>query len=100
MRYWEDMINNRAKLYALIWQYLSQESKAEVKKHEDFEIIKSNRDVQRLWEKIEETQKVFTISIIAAVIKKTARKEYQLMHQGVYESIITYKEHFDIALKA
>jgi hypothetical protein len=100
MRHWEDMINNRAELYALIWQYLSQESTAEVKKHEDFEIIKSNRDVQRLWEIIEETHKVFTISIIAAVIKKTARKEYQLMHQGAYESIITYKEHFDIALKA
>jgi hypothetical protein len=26
MRHWEDMINNRIKLYAPIWQYLSQES--------------------------------------------------------------------------
>jgi hypothetical protein len=100
MRHWEDMINNRAKLYALIWQYQSQESIAEVKRHQDFEIIKENRDVQRLWEIIEETHKVFTISRIAAMIKKTFRKEYQLMHQGPYESIITYKEQFDIALKA
>jgi hypothetical protein len=100
MRHWEDMINNRAKLYAMIWQYLSQESIAEVKRHTDYEVNKTNRDVQRLWEIIEETHKVFTISRIAAVIKKTARKEYQLMHQGAYESIITYKEQFDIALKA
>jgi hypothetical protein len=70
MRHWEDMLNNRAKLYALIWQYLSQESIAEVKRHQDVEVIKANRDVQRLWEIIEETHKVFTISRIAAIIKK------------------------------
>jgi hexokinase len=73
---------------------------AEVKRHADYELIKTNRDVQRLWEIIEETHKVFTISQIAAVIKKTACKEYRLMHQGPYENIITYKEHFDTALKA
>jgi hypothetical protein len=56
--------------------------------------------VEKLWQTIQETHKVFTISRIAAVIKKTARKEYQLMHQGPYKSIITYKERFDIALRA
>jgi hypothetical protein len=45
MRHWEDMINNRAKLYALILQYLSQESMAEVKRHTDYEVIKTNRDM-------------------------------------------------------
>jgi hypothetical protein len=45
MRHWEDMLNNRAKLYALIWQYLSQESIAEVKRHQDFEVVQANRDV-------------------------------------------------------
>jgi hypothetical protein len=92
MRHWEDMNNNRAKLYALIWQYLSQESMAEVKRHDDYKVIKTNRNVQKMWEIVKETHKVFTISQITAVIKKTARKEYQLMHQGAYESIITYKE--------
>jgi hypothetical protein len=94
------MINDRPKLYAMIWQYLSQESKEEVKRSADYEVIKNTRDAQQLWQVIEETHKVFTISCIAAVIKKTARKEYQLMHQGPYKSIITYKERFDIALKA
>jgi hypothetical protein len=82
----------------MIWQYLSQESKDEVKRSEDYEAIKNTRDAQGLWQIIEETHKVFTISRIAAVIKKTARKEYQLMQQGPYESIITYKERFDVAL--
>jgi hypothetical protein len=100
MRHWEDMINDRPKLYAMIWQYLSQESKEEVKRNADYEIIKNTRDAQGLWQIIEETHKVFTISRIAAVIKKTARKEYQLMQQGPYESIITYKERFDVALRA
>ncbi len=94
------MINDHPKLYALIWQHLSQESKEEVKRSVEYEVIKNTRDAQQLWQVIEETHKVFTISRIAAVIKKTAHKEYQLMHQGPYESIITYKEQFDIALKA
>jgi hypothetical protein len=34
------------------------------------------------------------------VIKKSARKENQMMCQGPYESIITYKEWFNITLKA
>jgi hypothetical protein len=72
MRNWEDMINDRPKLYAMIWQYLSQESKEEVKRNADYEIIKNTRDAQGLWQIIEETHKVFTISRIAAVIKKTA----------------------------
>jgi hypothetical protein len=100
MRHCEEMVNNRPKLYAMIWQYLSQESKEEVKRSENYEVIKNTRDAQGLWNTIEETHKVFMISRIAAVIKKSARKEYQLMHQGPYESIITYKERFDIALKA
>jgi hypothetical protein len=54
--------------------------------------MKEAKDVEKLWQTIQDTHKVFTISRIAAVIKKTACKEYH-----PYESIITYKEHFDIA---
>jgi hypothetical protein len=38
MRHWEEMLNNRPKLYAMIWQYLSQESKEEVKRSQDYEV--------------------------------------------------------------
>jgi hypothetical protein len=99
MKHWEDMHKNRLKLYAFIWKYLRQESMVDVKRHTDNEVIKTNRDVQHLWEILEETHKVSTISQIAVVVKKSAKKEYQMMQQGPYESIITYKQRFDIALK-
>jgi hypothetical protein len=74
MKHWEDMLSDRARLYALIMQYLSPESLVEVKRQTDYELMKQNWDVQRLWENIEETHKVFTISHVTAVIKKTAHK--------------------------
>jgi 5,10-methylenetetrahydrofolate reductase len=46
----------------MIWQYLSQESKDEVKRSAEYEQIKETRDVEKLWQVIEETHKVFTIS--------------------------------------
>jgi hypothetical protein len=61
--------------------YLSQECKEEVKRSADYKTIKNTRDAQGLWQVIQETHKVFTISHIAAVMKKPAHKEYQLMHQ-------------------
>ncbi len=60
------------------------------KRSQNYDVIKNTRDAQGLWNTIEETHKMFTISKIACIIKKSARKEYQLMHQGPYESIITY----------
>jgi hypothetical protein len=49
MKHWEDMHNNRAKLYAHALQYLSQESLSDIKKATDYETIKASRDVQSLW---------------------------------------------------
>jgi hypothetical protein len=62
MKHWEDMLNKRTKLYVMIWLYLSQESKVEVKRSSDYEAIKNTRDAQGLWQTVEETHKVFTIS--------------------------------------
>ncbi len=86
MRHKEDMTNIRAKLYALIIQYLSQESLSEVKRHEDFEVIKASRN-----QIVKDANKVFMISHIAPVVKKAAQKEYQTMQQCPYESIITLR---------
>jgi hypothetical protein len=96
----EDMRNNRPKLYALIMQYLSPESKDEIKRVQDYETMKQNRDPLMLWEAIEETHKVHSISKVAAVVKRNARKDYANMKQGPYESIIAYRERFDEVLKA
>jgi hypothetical protein len=46
----------------MIWQYFSQESKDEVKRSQEYEQMKETRDVEKLWQTIEETHKVFTIS--------------------------------------
>jgi hypothetical protein len=42
MKHQEDMVNQRPKLYAMIWQYLSQESKDEVKRSQEYEQMKEN----------------------------------------------------------
>jgi len=94
------MRNERPKLYALILQYLSEESLEEIKRSDTFEAIDEETDPLRLWLLVEETHKVNSISKVEAVTKMAARTTYQGMRQGAYESIITYKERFTVALKA
>jgi hypothetical protein len=96
----EDMRKDRTKLYALIMQYLSPESIDDLKRQPDYETVKYQRDVQTLWQMIEETHKVHSISKVAAVMRKTARNDYMNCKQGAYETIVTYRECFDIALQA
>jgi hypothetical protein len=62
--------------------------------------MKYQRDVQTLWQMIEETHKVHSISKVAAVLRKTARNNYTNCKQGAYETIVTYRERFDDALRA
>ena len=78
------------KLYALILQYLSEESLEEIKRSDKFEKIDEATDPLGLWLLVEETHKVNTIMTGLA-----ARTTYQTMRQGPFESIITYKERFN-----
>jgi len=94
------MRNERPKLYALILQYLGDESLEEIKRSDKFEKIDEETDPLGLWLLVEETHKVNSISKVEAVTKQAARSTYQTMRQGPFESIITYKERFTIALKA
>ena len=86
--------------YALILQYLSDESLEAVKRQDNWDVIKRTTDAKGLWRLIQETHKVNSISQVASITKLTARSTYQQIHQGAYESIITYKERFTNALKA
>jgi hypothetical protein len=43
---------------------------------------------------------VHTASKVKEITKFMARANYQMIHQGGYESIIAYKECFNIALKS
>jgi hypothetical protein len=96
----EVMKNNCPKLYAMMMQYLSPESKDKLKKMEDYETIKMTHDPLMLWWVIEDTHNVHSISKVAAVVKWNARKEITGIKQGQYEPIIAYHEHFNEVLKA
>ncbi len=94
------MKNDRPKLYALILQYLSEESLDEVKRQDKFDEYDEATDPEGLWKLVEETHKVNSVSKVEAVTKMSARNAYQVIRQGHYESIISYKEQFSNALKA
>lgn len=93
------MRNDRPKLYALILQYLSDESLEEIKRSDKYETIDDETDPLGLWLLVEETHKVNTISKVEAMTRLAARTTYQNMRQGPFESIITYKERFTAELK-
>jgi len=94
------MHENRPKLFALIQQYLSEESLDEIKRSDKYEDIEEKTDPLELWLLVEETHKVNSISKVEVVTKMAARSTYQTMRQGPFESIITYKERFTVAQKA
>jgi hypothetical protein len=94
------MEKDRPKLYALILQYLSDESLEEVKREDGWDDVEEATDPEGLWTFVEKTHKVNTISKVPTVTKMSARMTYQQMRQGPYESIIVYKERFNNALKA
>jgi hypothetical protein len=85
----EGMEKDHPKLYALILQYLSDESLEEVKRSDDWDTIEQETDPAMLWDIIESTHKINMISKVESVMKMAARTTYQQMRQGVYENIIT-----------
>ena len=93
------MRHDRPKLYALIYQYLSEESQEEIKRSDKFDTIDEATDPLGLWLLIEETHKVNLISKVEAVTKMAPKSTYQTIRQGAFENIITYKERFNAALK-
>ena len=74
------MRNDRPKLYALIYQYLSEKSQEEIKWSDKFEKINEETDPEGLWLLVEATHKVNTISKVEAVTKLAAQNAYQTIH--------------------
>ncbi len=93
------MEKDHPKLYALILQYLSEESLEEVKRSDDWDTNEQETDTAMLWDVIESTKKINMVHKVASVMKMAARTTYQQMRQGANKNIITYKEHFNNALK-
>jgi hypothetical protein len=94
------MENDHAKLFAMIMMYLSEESLDAVKKEPTWTKIEDEADAEGLWKLVEQKHKVHTASEVKENTKLMARANYQMIHQGGYESIISYKERFNFALKS
>ena len=77
------MKNNRLKLYALLLQYLFDESLDKVKRSDKFEKVHQDTDPEGLWHIIEETHKVNTVSKVQPVAKKAARATYQMRNRKI-----------------
>jgi hypothetical protein len=93
-----DLSMKEPMLYSMIWQYLSPESVDEIKHDEDYKTFSDANDPEGLWLAIIKTHKETTVSRVKGVIKRSARKQYQSIRQGGYESLISYRERFDSAL--
>jgi hypothetical protein len=87
------------KLFALMLQYLSDESLEAVQRQKDWDDVENQNNAEKLWKYIEETHKISTISQVALITKLSARSTYQHIQQGTYQSIIMYKEQFNNVLK-
>ena len=94
------MVDNHAKLFVMILMYLSEESLDTVKKEPMWTTIEDAADVEGLWQLVKQEQKVHTASKAKEITKLIARANYQMICQGGYEMIITYKEQFNFALKS
>jgi hypothetical protein len=83
---------DQLKLFALMLQYLSEESLEAIKWDEHWDMVDQTSDPEALWQIIEEKHNLYTISEVEIMTLMAARNTYQQMCQGNYESIITYKE--------
>jgi hypothetical protein len=95
-----DMELKHPMLYGMIWLYLSLESIDEIKNQAAFKVCSVDKDPEGLWQTIVTTHRINCISHIPVVIKQAAWDRYTKCRQGAFESLITYRENFDAALKA
>jgi hypothetical protein len=87
-------VENRPKLYGLIRQHMSLESKDEVAKEANYEKWHADTDPEKLWQAIEKTHKVDSTSNVNKVKSMAARKAYQNIKQGSFESLAQYSKRF------
>ncbi len=94
------MEEDKLPLFTFILDNLSPESEDAVKQQDGWQVAFEARDPLALWKLVEATHIYGTTSIQKEMVKTTARKNYQGVKQGPFESIVEYKERFDTLLKA
>jgi hypothetical protein len=83
---------DQPKLYGLILEHMSVESQDEVAREPDYEVWSIATDPEKLWQAIVKTHKVDCVSNVSQVKELMARKAYQNIRQGAFESLSQYSE--------
>jgi len=90
----EKMMDAHLKLFRLILRHLSPESKDEVCQDPDYDIWSEAKDPEKLWQAIIKTHKIDCVTSIDAVKELVARKAYQSIKQGPFETLAQYSKQF------
>jgi hypothetical protein len=88
------MEEDRPNLYSLIMKHMSVESKDEVAQEPSYDTWHAEKDAEKLWQAIIRTHKVDCVSSVTEVKELAARKAYQNIKQGPFESLAQYSERF------
>jgi len=73
---------------------MSPESKDEVAQDPDYDDWSKATDREKLWQAIVKTHKIDCVTSVDAVKELAARKAYQLIKQGPFETLAQYSEWF------
>jgi hypothetical protein len=90
----DKMRADRPRLYSLIRQHMSVESRDEVAQQADYADWHAEKDPEKLWQAIVKTHKVDSASHVTEVMELTARKAYQGIRMGTFETLAMYSERF------
>jgi hypothetical protein len=95
-----DYRRDMPKLYALILQYLSDESLDAVQKEVGWAVVEQDANPEALWQLVEKKHKVHSASEVETAVKLAARTQLVTTRQGAFETIIAFKQIYTNALKA
>jgi hypothetical protein len=90
----EKMMDACPKLFGLILRHMSPESKDEVAQDPDYDVWSEATDPEKLWQAIVRTHKIDCVTSVDTVKELAARKAYQSIKQGPFETLAQYSERF------
>jgi hypothetical protein len=96
----DKMRADRPRLYGLIRQHMSVESRDEVAQQPDYADWHAEKDPEKLWQAIVKTHKVDSASHVTEVMELTARKAYQGIKMRTFETLAMYSKRFHETYRA
>jgi hypothetical protein len=96
----DKMRADRPRLHGLIRQHISVESRDEVAQQPDYADWHAEKNPEKLWQAIVKIHKVDSASHVTEVMELTARKTYQGIRMGTFETIAMYSKRFHETYRA